>query len=94
MTLTQATNKIQRLGGFAHIDTMPLEQRNAYAAEQLRDSLSLNATWLFDQANKKGIDLLPELQHFDREYAGRLGEKETECWNWMWALLNKLEDKA
>lgn len=71
MTLKQATNKIKTLGGYAHIDTMPLEQRNAYASTELANSLALNPEWLFEQANKKSIDLYSELKTLDAKNVPR-----------------------
>lgn len=68
-TLTQATNKIQKLGGYAKIPSMPFEQQTAYAAEQLGTSLALNAAWLFKQAMIKSIDLYAKLREFDEKRA-------------------------
>ena len=91
MTLKQAENKISKLGGYAHIERMPLEQRNAYASQELKRSLSLNADWLFERANKKQIDLCEKLEYFDRNFAGKMDKKESEVWHWMWSLINELD---
>ncbi len=63
---SEAYKKIQSLGGFANIEKMPLEQKNAYAAEQLAQSLNLNKKFLFTNATEKGIDLSEELKNFDK----------------------------
>lgn len=91
MTFLQAYNKIKKLGGFAHIHGMPLEQRNAYAAQELGDSLSLNKTWLYGQAMKKNIDLSIKLKEFD---GMRDGTKSMQAkqWHWMWKMIDDLDD--
>jgi len=64
-TLNEAQDKISGKGGFANLDNAPLEQRNAYAAEELGGTLKLNKEYIYKNATEKGIDLQPYLDELD-----------------------------
>ena len=64
-TFNQAESKIRGLGGYSKIESMPLEQRNAYGAVELSYSQGLNKLFLYNRATKKGICLYKELADYD-----------------------------
>ena len=66
-SIKTARAKISGLGGYAHIDQMPLAQRNAYAATELASSFGLNAEYWYKHATENNIDLLPYLRRIDAE---------------------------
>ncbi len=82
-TLNQATKKIPKLGGYAHIEDMPLEQRNAYGAEQLGSTLKLNPEVLYKDAMMLGHDLSKTLSIFDGM------DNRTEAIQWVLGVLKK-----
>ena len=65
ISYSDAQNEIAKNGGYSHIETAPLEAKNKYAADELAQSLHLNAKFLYEQATKKGYDLTQDLREFD-----------------------------
>jgi hypothetical protein len=65
--LDRARAQIPKLGGYSRIDTMPLVQQNAYAADELASSFSLNAEYWYKYATENNIPLLPYLRRIEAE---------------------------
>ena len=63
----EQASEIDKFGGTSRIDTMPIAQKNAYAANQLADSFNLNRNYWYKYATENNIDLLPYLRRIDAE---------------------------